>query len=351
MTASVAEAVAQARAASDIDDDDRAMTLAAEALSRVDPAADSATAWSLAELLVELGDNDAAIALAARLTESSPRPEAMLRRAALLHTAGEDADAANVLRAAAAAHGTSLEIVGALLELALGGQGWSVLDGLPPAPQAATQMIEEAHCRTDGMVLADLDTRRLAYVLAGVVVLGASEDEGDAVAPYWFMTADEYEVAWWLRRLAGWLEAEAARPTTVVFADPAVEPIAIALAAHLGIPVSPPAGTPARALHLYSHLDSLDAAAPHPESLTVCLAVSEPPGWRALLSTSAVDIVGVFAPLELSWSAPDNGSPPPSAAVTASRILAELPNLPRDRALPAMLRFYRTHRVRARPRS
>ena len=168
MTASVAEAIAQARAASDTDDDDRAMALASDALVRLDPAADPATAWALAELLVELGDNDAAIALAARVTGASPSADGALRHAALLTATGDDEGAAQVLRDAATAYGATLEIV-----------------------------------------------------------------------------------------------------------------------------------------------------------------------------------VGVFAPLELSWSAPDDGTPPPAATI-AARILSELPKLPRDRALPAMLRFYRSHRLRAR---
>jgi hypothetical protein len=226
-----------------------------------------------------------------------------------------------------------------------------VLEGLPPAPVAAAQMIEEARRRADGIELAEIDTRRLAYVLAGVAVLGGSEDADATVAPYWFMTADEHEAAWWLRRLAAWLEAESIRPAAVVPADPAVEPVAIALASHLGVPMlmPTPAGVPTDALYLYSHLDRIEAAAPHPHGLTVCLGVTELPGWRALLATSPVDVVGVFAPLELSWSDPDDGALPSPAAI-AARILAEWPGLPRDRALTAILRFYRRHRLRAHPR-
>lgn len=347
MTVSVAEVIAEARAASDTDDDDRAMALARDALGRLDPAADPATAWALAELLVELGDNAAAIALAAHVTGASPSADGALRHAALLTATGDDEGAAQILRDAATAYGATLEIVGALLELVLAGQGWSALDGLPPTPPAVAQMIEEARRRADGLALADADTRNLAYALAGVVVLGGSEDEGTTVAPYWFMTADEHEVAWWLRRLVGWLEAEAIRPTAVVAADAAVEPIAIALALRLKLPPPLPADVPAGAIYLYSQLDGIDAAPQRPDGLTVCLAVTEAPDWQALLATSPIDVVGVFAPLELSWTAPDD-EPPPSAATIATRILAELPKLPRDRALPAMLSFYRSHRLRAR---
>jgi hypothetical protein len=223
-----------------------------------------------------------------------------------------------------------------------------VLDGLPPASPAVAAMIDEARRRADDKMLAGVDSRRLAYVFAGVVVLGGSEDEGATVAPYWFMTVDAYEAAWWLRRLAAWLEAEAVRPTAVVAAERAVEPIAIALARYRGLPSPSPPDAPAGALHLYSQLDRLDAATQQPDGLTVCLAVNEPPGWQALRSTTAVDVVGVFAPLELSWSDPDDASPPPPAATVAARILDELPNLPPDHALPAILRFYRSHRLRAR---
>lgn len=347
MTASVAEAIAEARAASESDDDDRAMALAADALARLDPAADSATAWTLAELLVELGDNAAAIALAAQLTGASPSADGALRHAALLIATGDDESAAQVLSEAAIVYGASLEIVGALLELVLAGQGWSALDGLPPAPPIAAQMVEEARRRADGLALADADTRSLAYALAGVVVLGGSEDEGATVAPYWFMTADEHEVAWWLRRLIGWLEAEAIRPTAVVAADAAVEPIAIALASRLKLPPPLPADAPGGAIYLYSQLDGIDAAPRRADGVTVCLAVTEAPGWEALLASSPVDVVGVFAPLELSWAAADD-EPPPRPATVAARILAEMPKLPRDRALPAMLSFYRTRRLRAR---
>jgi hypothetical protein len=145
----------------------------------------------------------------------------------------------------------------------------------------------------------------------------------------------------------GWLEAEAIRPTAVVAADATVEPIAIALASLLELPPPLPADAPAGAIYLYSQLDGIDEAPLRPDGLTVCLAVTEAPGWQALLATSPVDVVGVFAPLELSWSAPDDRTPPPAATI-AAHILAELPKLPRDRALPAMLRFYRSHRLRAR---
>lgn len=346
MTASVAEAIMQARAASDTDND-RAMALARDALARLDPTADPATAWALAELMVELGDNDAAIALVARVTGALPSADGALRHAALLTATGDDEGAVQILRDAATAYGATLEIVGALLELVLAGQGWSALDGLPSAPPAVAQMIDEVRRRADGLALADADTRSLAYALAGVVVLGGSEDEGATVAPYWFMTADEHEVAWWLRRLVGWLEAEPIWPTAVVAADAAVEPIAIALASRLELPPPLPADAPAGAIYLYSQLDGIDAAPERPDGLTVCLAVTQAPGWQALLATSPVDVVGVFAPLELSWTAPNDETPPPAATV-AARILAELPNLPRDRALPAMLSFYRRHRLRAR---
>ncbi|WP_089939274.1 hypothetical protein [Candidatus Entotheonella palauensis] len=326
----------------------------------------SEAAWQLAELLVLLGDDRLGRRVAMRQAEMGASDEALVHFANLLARADHQEKAAELLRKIVAERGVSLPLVGGLVELALMGLGWQVLHDLELSDPDILAIPEGVRLRASDFDLASLDQRRHAYMLARVVVLGASEDEGDHVQPYWFLSADEFETAWILRRLITWMHDEAIEPTSVRAGDPAAQPIALALGKCLNVPFRRDPPEVPGGVRVFSTLQTLreaGAASPH-DVLTFCLGIAEAPGWQEVITPSPVDVVGLFAALEVSWADVDrqgarhpNGvedgqgevktATPPEVAI-AEAILAEAAQLPEDLALPKVLQFYRAYTARVR---
>jgi|GEM_PF-5738941 len=344
---SLAEAVERIRATYEADEDQAAALRLCQEVAPVALALDSEqeAAWELAELLLELGEEQLGLELARRQASLSGTDEGLTRQATLLRAAQHEREAVELLQVAARQRGATPALVGALIELALEGQGWDVLAPLTLTDPAAVRLRDEALRRGGDFKPGTLDSRRQAYVLARLVVLGASEDEGDVVAPYWFLNADEPETAWMLRRFVAWVRQEGVALTSARAAQAEARPIALAVAERLGIPHRTEPSDEPGCLRVIGSLERLDAAGePHRnDRLTWCLGCGTPPGWKQLLQPAFVDVVGVFAPLELEWSEEQ-----PSAEQVSAAILKEERVLPRDRALSVFLRFYARHRERIR---
>jgi hypothetical protein len=350
---SVPEAMARIRAAYEADEEEEALRLSRElAPQALGLDREMEAAWELGELLISLGEERRGLELSEKQAALAGTDAALARHARLLRAAGLEQEAVTSLQGAAAPRGATPELAGTLIEFALEGQGWEVLAPVSITDPVVSRMVEEARRRSGDFSHEELDSRRLAYILSRIVVLGGSEDEGDVIEPYWFLTADETEVAWLFRRFVAWLQQEGLSFTAVRAGDVEALPVALALAKRLGIPHRTEPCEQPGCLRVLGSLEDIEAAgAPHPnDRLTLCLGVANPPSWRQLLrgAPRAVDVVGVFAPLELSWSEeeePTSGSGP-SIQEIAEAILNEERTLPKDRALPSILRFYARHRER-----
>lgn len=357
----LAEVVKQIQIAFETDDEDKALHLArAIAPQALVLNGESEAVWELAELLILLEDEQLGLKLAARQVELGKTDNAFVQYASLLSLADQNENAVKVLREIIAERGANCILVAGLVELALAGLGWEILDNLDIADSDVLKMLDDVRQRSANFDISNLDSRRQAYILAKMIILGASEDESDFVEPYWFLNADEFEVAWFLRRLVMWMQKEKVQSTSVRPGDPAAMPIALALAQLLGIQfITEPPDVPG-GICIFSMIQSLEnVKIVYPnDRLTISLGVGKAPGWKELVKSSPVDIVGVVAPVTISWSSGDIISSvsldtePIIEVLDANRIalniLEEERKLPNDKALPKILRFYKQYGERIR---
>lgn len=359
------EAVKYIRDSYDDSNQIEALSLAQSLLPQVKSLCqESEAVWDLAELLILMEDKSNGYELATRQLEISGGTDtALVSYANLLILGNHENKAAEILRKAALEDGLSFIIAGGLVELALN-LGWEVFNGLKAPDPSILKEIEGIRRRCCNFNTKKIDLRRYAYIASKVVILGASEDEGDQVQPYWFFNADEFEIAWILRRLIFWLKNESVQLKSVRPADLEALPISQAIATQLGIEFRSDLPDSPGCLRVFSTLPSLwDVEEAHVnDALTLSLGVEELSSLSEVLKPSFVDIVGVPTSLSFSWqdselknysqystsrhfqNSLDGVSP--SINVVADSILKEITNLPEDIALPKILEFYQTHRER-----
>lgn len=339
---SLEKAVEEIDSAYNAGEEEKAIRLARKAFSiGLKLKIESKAVWDLAKLLILLGENQHGLQLAKQQIQLVKTDDAFVNYSDLLRLAGHEEEAAVLLRHLIKERGPSIMLVGNLVELALSGLGWNTLDDLDSTDPNIAEILEAVNRRSSGFDPTNIDTRRQAYILAKMIVLGASEDEGDFIPPYWFFNVDEFEAAWFLRRLVAWLQAELIQATSVRAGDSMAIPLALALSKRLGIQFETTLPKTPGSIYLFSKLNSLkDIETVHSNDvLTVSLGINEPPSWRELLRPSPVNVVGLIAPVNIEWSDTETDR-------IASNILYEERNLPEDQFLPQILQFYKEHKER-----
>lgn len=338
----------------------------AEALALDEP---TALVWELADLLLELGIEDKALLLAEKQFHLLKEPENAISYATILAFCEQQEKSISILKKAIKENPEDLNLVGCLLELAVAEINLKVFDDIDLKNPDAIQLVRQVKRRFQGFDTENIDSRRYAYTIAKVVILGMSEDESDRVQPYWFFNIDEIEAAWLLRRFLAWLSIENIKISGIFCGDAKVKPFALALADLLNLSVSekindsnPESYSGAPVVRVFSALRRFEDVPPPPLNsrvLTLSLGIEEVPSWEMTMNRSPVDIVGVIAPIDIAWNSDlefpsdpqtaheDRANYPKAADEEISKlILQKLSQLPEDRALQDILRFYQENTER-----
>jgi hypothetical protein len=358
------ELVSQIREKYDAEDYDTALFIMESALKQsLDfEKEESGTCWELAELLFLLNKTEDAINLSIHIVETQNNVDSLVRCVEFMRMADHgESERKYSLKAVELSHdfirkrGCPVVLGKSLIECALDGLGWQVIDDIEITNVEVQALIKNIKLRSVEFDLHDLDSRRYAYIVEGITVLGLSEDNGDRIQPYWFLNADVYEIAWFVRRLVMLVKHQELKPSAVLVGDSNAQPIAIALANQLKLPILDTPSDKPRVLRIFSAMEDFTTIPPalSKDFLTVCFAVNLTSGWLHQKDINLVDVIGIVTPANLDWNdLIDNeldsfpqfkGNQPISSEMAeklADILLKEVNILPADKASVDIFRFY-----------
>jgi hypothetical protein len=352
----------QAREKYDFDEYDTALLMAENAFKQsLALEKDVEGCWELAELLLLLDKVQDSVDLVIHLAKIQNSVSSLVRCTEFMRIAdrGEvekkySLEAINFLQNAITNTKADITLVRELIEFALDGLGWKIFENVEITDVEAQKIISDIQSRSADFDLSDLDSRRYAYIVGGIAVLGLSEDYGDNIQSYWFLNADAYEVAWFIRRLIALIEYEGFQPNAISIGDINAQPIAVALSNHLKVPILTTPPEQFRVIRIFSIVENFNTIPPKQSNncLTACFSVASSSGWLNEKNLNSLDIIGIVAPSTLEWQDSLDINFDSISRTTDQQILTtmvekiadeltkEVSNLPQDTALPNILGFY-----------
>jgi hypothetical protein len=352
----------QVRERYDADEYDTALLMAEKAFKQsLTLEKDVEACWDLAESLFLLDKVQDSVNLVIHLAKIQNSVNSLVRCTEFMRMAdrGEvekkySLEAIRFLRNAITNTGTNVILIKELVEFALDGFGWQVFENIEITDIETQRIISDIQSLSADFDLSDLDSRRYAYIVGGIAVLGLSEDHGDKIQSYWFLNADTYEVAWFIRRLITLIEHEGFQPNAISIGDVNAEPIAIVLSNKLKVPVLTTPPEEFCVLRIFSIVEDFKVIPPKQSNncLTACFAVTLSSGWLNVENLNSLNVIGVAAPATLEWQnsldidlgltseTTNQQILPRVVEKIADELTEELSNLPQDTALPDILSFY-----------